>query len=362
MYLLHRLPLRGAGSLLSGTPRVWQRARSLLLSASVAICGALVSGLIGFAQPAEACSVCLAGDPNFNTQGTQAQEKGTVSVALEARGWTKKSGLLPHEEEEDDDHDDEEDEEHHDEREKNESQRLDLYVSWTPIDRLTLTVDVPYQFNKITEIEGDERMSFTHAGLGDVSFSASVVLWRDRPVLPGTWVEGRVLLKTPTGRSSKRVQGVKDPHLQVGTGSWDVGLGLGSVHRTEWGGVYGSLFYRKNQKGSLSYQYGDFALANVGSEVALGHALSMPALERVTLGGEMNFRWAAKDRSGGARWNDSGGSILYATPVVRIRLPWFEQGRAPVLRGSTQIPLTSSWLHGQQTEEVVWSVGLAYSF
>ena len=77
---------------------------------------------------------------------------------------------------------------------------------------------------------------------------------------------------------------------------------------------------------------------------------------------ELNFRWAAKDRSRGARWNDSGGAILYATPAIRVRLPWFEDDRAPVLRGSTQIPLTSSWLSGQQTEEVVWSVGLAYSF
>ena len=359
MSMLQWPALSRVGSVSTRHGRALRGGKSVPCSIDLTLCGViLLAALIGLSRSADACSVCLAGDPNFNNQGTRAQEKGTVTVAFEARGWTKKSGLLPHEEEED--HDDEEEE--HDEREKNESQRLDLYVSWTPVDRVTLSVDVPYQFNKITEIEGDERMSFTHAGLGDISFGASVVLWRDRPVLPGTWVEGRVLLKTPTGNSSKRVQGVKDPHLQVGTGSWDVGLGLASVHRLDWGGVYGSLFYRKNQKGSLSYQFGDFALANVASEVALGHAFKMPALERFTLGGELNFRWAAKDRSEGARWNDSGGAILYATPVVRIRLPWFEQDRAPVLRGSTQIPLTSSWLNGQQTEEVVWSVGLAYAF
>jgi hypothetical protein len=319
------------------------------------LCVAVV--LLGLPRAGQACSVCLAGDPQFSNQGTSAQGKGTVSIALEARGWTKKSGLLPHEDE-DDPHDDEHDEQ----REKNESQRLDLYVAWTPIDRLTLMIDVPYSFNEIIEIEADERQSSTHAGLGDIAFTASVVLWRDRPILPGTWIEGRVFLKTPTGESRKRVNGVRDPHLQVGTGSWDLGLGLAAVHRLEWGSVYGSLFYRKNTEGSLDYQYGDVTLANLGAEVALGHALSATSLERFTLGGELNFRWAAKDQSDGARWNDSGGAILYATPSLRVRLPWFERNRAPVLRGSAQIPVSSSWLNGQQTERVVWSLGVAYTF
>ncbi len=306
--------------------------------------------LAGLARPGQACSICLAGDPQFSNQGTSAQEKGSVSVALESRGLTKKSGLLPGEDDGGDG------------REKSQTERLDLYVSWTPIDRLTVTVDLPYSFNEVTEIDEDERVRSTHAGVGDLAFTASVVLWRNRPVLPDTWVEGRVFLKTPTGESTKRVNGEKDPHLQVGTGSWDVGLGLAGVHRLDWGAVYGSLFYRMNQKGSLHYQYGDVALANLGSELALGHALAVPALERFTLGGELNFRWAAKDRSEGARWNDSGGPILYATPSLRVRVPWFETERAPVLRGSVQLPLTSSWLNGQQTEGVVWSAGLAYSF
>lgn len=314
---------------------------------------ALALTLLLLPDPGQACSICLAGDPQFSNQGASAQEKGTLSIALEVRALEKKSGLLPHEG--DADHED-------GGREKNESQRLDLYVGWTPIDRLTLMVDVPYSFNKVVEIEEGERTSSTHSGLGDIALTASVVLWRNRPVLPDTWVEGRAFLKTPTGESSRRVNGVRDPHLQVGTGSWDLGVGLASVHRLEWGAAFGSVFYRRNTKGSLDYQYGDVALANAGVELALGHAFSAPPLERLTFAGEMNFRWAAKDRSDGARWNDSGGAILYATPSIRVRLPWFEQDRAPVLRGSAQVPLTSSWLSGQQTERVVWSVGLAYTF
>ena len=37
-------------------------------------------------------------------------------------------------------------------KERNRSERLDLFLSWTPLDRITLTVDLPWAFNRITEI------------------------------------------------------------------------------------------------------------------------------------------------------------------------------------------------------------------
>ena len=254
---------------------------------------------------AQACSICLAGDPIFTTQGASAQAKGTVSVAIEVRSWRKTSGLLPHDD--DDDHGGGGGgAEPHLAREVNESQRLDLYLAWTPIDRITITADLPWAFNKIIEKEHDERTASTHAGFGDLSLSASAVVWRDRSVLPTTWLEARAFLKAPSGESSKRVNGVKDPHLQVGTGSWDFGFGGAAAHRVEWGSFYGSAFYRVNTKGSLEYEYGDVALANAAVEVPLGHALGQPWLSRVTLGGEFNFRWAAHDRA-----EESLGPLLW---------------------------------------------------
>ena len=43
---------------------------------------------------------------------------------------------------------------------------------------------------------------------------------------------------------------------------------------------------------------------------------------------------------GGERYQDSGGSILYATPSVRVRLPWSFGERTPSLRAAVQLPLT----------------------
>ena len=324
-------------------------------------------------DPSSACSVCLAGDPQFSTHGATSQEAGSFSFYLEALGFRKTSGLLPHggegadPEAGDHEHGDHEGDGdahagEHGGVERSRGQRLDLYASWTPIDRLTLTLDVPFAWNRIVESEGASRSTSTLSGFGDVALASSVVLWRDRDVMPSTWLEGRLWLKTPTGRDESEVDGTPDPHLQPGTGSWDFGGGLAAVHRRSWGSLYASAFYRENTPGALDYTHGDVFLANLAVEVPVGHAASQPALDWLTVGLELNFRYAGYDDAGGQRYQDSGGSILYATPSVRVRLPWSFGERTPSLRAAVQLPLTQDWLHGFQREKEVWSVGILVPF
>ena len=250
----------------------------------------------------------------------------------------------------------------HEGSEESSSQRLDLYLSWTPIDRATFTLDLPWAFNAITEEEPDGRAYSTLAGFGDVSLLASVVAWRNRDALPSTWLELRAFGKAPTGQDDAKVDGRRDPHLQPGTGSWDFGFGAAAVHRFEWGAVYGSLFQRWNQLGSLDYQYGDALLANLALEVPLGHALGRPALDVLIPGFELNFRYAGFDRQDGENWADSGGSILYATPSLRVRLPGLGENHRAWLRAAVQIPTTNAWLHGEQHEDPIWSIGVGIGF
>lgn len=335
-----------------------------------------VLGLIALftAPQATACSVCLAGDPLFTAQGTSAQEVGSFSAYFEVRGWTKRSAALEHGREEPPDHHGDDlqphpdfeplhAEDHHGSAEERaDSTRADLYLSWTPLDRLTLTLDIPYAFNHLMEIEGDERDKFALTGIGDIGLQASGVLWRNRAVLPSTWIEGRALIELPTGESERQEDGVRDPHLQAGSGSWDFGFGLAGVHRRDWATFFASVFYRVNTEGSLDYEYGDITLANLGVEIPLGHVLRRPEFDFLTPGLELNFRHAELDEQRGESYEHSGGSIPYLTPTLRIRLPGFEGALAPSLRGSVQIPLTSSWLNGEQEENEVWSVGLHVPF
>ena len=309
-------------------------------------------------DPASACSVCLAGDPVYDANGASVGEQGQWNLFLQGSGWKKSSGALPPEgpagggEEE------------HSASEKNDSRRLDLYLGWTPLDRVTLTLNVPFAFNHITEIEGEDKQGFSLSGIGDVSLLGSVVLWRNRDVLPSTWLEGRAFLKTPTGNSNQRVHGVQDPHLQPGTGSWDFGFGMAAAHQLPLASLYASAFYRVNTQGSLDYEYGDAALANAAVLVPLEPVTGVPWLAPFSSGAELNYRWAQRDEFQGATYKDSGGSILYATPSLRLALPALAIGERlpPSLRFSVQIPLTNRWLHGQQEERLLWRIGLVVPF
>jgi hypothetical protein len=322
---------------------------------------ALVLLALSAPDPAAACSVCLAGDPVFSSQGASAQAEGDVSVYLQLQGWRKTSGSLPHEEAAGEPHEEQAEHEHGG-SESNRSQRLDLFASWTPFDRATFTLDLPFAFNRIVEREGDERTRSTLSGFGDASLAGSFVVWRDRAVLPATWVEARAFVKAPTGRDDVKVDGVRDPHLQAGTGSWDFGAGLALGRRLERASLYASVFYRENTEGALDYEYGDAILANAALEVPLGHAFGSTRLARFTSGVELNFRYAEYDRVDGERFEDSGGAILYATPSLRVALPELRESAPPSLRFAVQLPLAQTWLHNEQREEEVWSVGLLVPF
>jgi hypothetical protein len=306
--------------------------------------------------PAHACSVCLPGDPHYSSLGASAGEEGSFALYLETRGYAKKSGALPHGGEH------EEEEMEHAGTEDSRGQRSDLFASWTPIDRFTFTLDVPVVWTRLNSEHHDERTRRTLSGLGDVSLWTSAVLWRDRPVLPSRWLEGRVFVEAPTGRDETKVDGERDPHLQPGSGSWDWGVGLAGVQRTQWGSIYGSVLRRWNEPGALDYEYGDVWLATLALEASLGHLAGRPALDFLTPGLGLDFRYAGYDEQDGERYRDSGGAILYATPSLRIRLPFGAGEQRASLRLAAQLPLGQSWLHNEQYEKVVWSVGILLPF
>jgi hypothetical protein len=334
-----------------------------------ALCGAGIALGLVLARPgaAPACSVCLAGDPIFSSHGASAQAPGDWGVFVETRGWQQSSGQRPepaparepggsgghagHEHEEGPSS----------VEERHRSRRLDLYLAWSPLDRLTLSLALPFVANTVRERDVGGWTHASLAGLGDASLAASLVVWRNREVLASSWLELRGFVEAPTGRSEERVDGALDPHLQPGTGSWDGGLGLAAWRRFEAGTLYGSALYRMNREGGLAYEYGDVLLANAALELPLGHA-SGEGWGRLTPGLELNFRWAGRDEREGEREPDTGGGMLYATPFVRLRLPAFGAAQRAWLRAAVQIPTTDAWLHGRQDEGPVWSIGVGYGF
>jgi hypothetical protein len=74
--------------------------------------------------------------------------------------------------------------------------------------------------------------------------------------------------------------------------------------RLDWASFYLSAFYRESLEGSLDYQYGDVVLTNIAAEVPLSHFCASPLVGAFTPGLELNYRYAEKDRTQGAKWGD----------------------------------------------------------
>jgi len=319
-----------------------------------------------------ACSVCQPGDPIFSGEGASAQTAGAFTVYLEMSQSWKKSGALPHHDDDEGDHDGEDEGDHHDEEgddtEENYTRETVLFASWTPIDRLTLTARIPYRWITIEEQPfAEPSETFRNDGLGDVSLFATAQLWRNRDILPSNWIEGRLMLKTPTGTDSKTIDGERDPHLQLGTGSWDWGLGLASGHRFERASINANVFYRFNSEGGLDYEYGDVFLANLAVTSDALHAAELLGGELLGSSGvrggvELNFRYAKKDEFEGEDYRDSGGSIFYGSPFMEFRLGDLDNEKLPWIRLSARLPLGNSGLNGRQREGYVYSLGLRFGF
>ncbi len=309
-----------------------------------------------FAREVRACSICQCGDPLYSSEGASAQRTGAFSFYLETRHTWKSSGTLPHP------HDEAEEEPSPGDRERSYDRELAFWASWTPVSRLTLSASVPYRWITLDEEPAEEASSRErNRGFGDAGLYATFVLWRDLERSPTAWLEARALLKAPTGASEKSFGGERDPHLQVGTGSWDWGLGLAAARRFDSGSVYASAFYRVNRQGSLDYRYGSVVLANL---IYATPASAIEALRGslVRPGVELNFRYAGKDVAHGSRYDSSGGSIFYLTPFVELPLTHDAEERAPWLRLAARLPLGDGALHGRQHEGFVLLAGLGVPF
>ena len=60
--------------------------------------------------------------------------------------------------------------------EEAEGTRLDVFLAWTPLDRLTLALDVPFAHNRIEEVEGGDSQTHSLYGLGDVAEDLQILL------------------------------------------------------------------------------------------------------------------------------------------------------------------------------------------
>src|SRR5437763_1604900 len=172
------------------------------------------------AQPVLACSVCGC-DPAALTMGLDRPSTGSIRVALEDRYLVKESGAAG---------------EFEGEREN----RMTLRAQFAPAKSFVAAIEAPFYLWREHRGPGGNVDDTAH-GLGDIQLTGRYELIRT-----GGYVPRHVLsivggIKLPTGANDRL--GGDDPHLQLGSGSWDPSAGLWYTYGDHpWTWYAGSTF------------------------------------------------------------------------------------------------------------------------
>jgi hypothetical protein len=208
--------------------------------------------------------------------------------------------------------------------------QLDVTYGLTP--SLTLAVAIPFMNERHHEHYDDYDTSPTFvntdgtSGMGDVSASLRyAALTTARHLLAvGAGI------KLPTGEYKLRDKegAVGEPTLMPGSGSVDYLLSVMYQYIVVPGSAtaFASLAPRINTENDLNYRIGHSLVANAG--------MAWNATDRVTLSGQVNARHAWADAFLGHAVPDTGSTMVFVTPGVRLAT-----GKASSLYTFVQLPV-----------------------
>jgi len=210
--------------------------------------------------------------------------------------------------------------------------------------KFTLFGAIPYLDKELKVNTTGGRVSRGDTGPGDATFTGRYTIYqRDR--------RGRTLriapfffVKAPTGDDNgKDGLGRLPATLQLGTGSWDYGIGTVLTWQTLAWQFDGSASYRFNTPAN-GFSLGDEARLDLSYQYRLlprGLGAGVPAFVYMVL--ESNLSYRERNRAGGAAVMDSGGMTWFLSPGLQyVR-------RRMVLEAAVQVPLVQD-LNGTALE------------
>ncbi len=295
------------------------------------------------ARSAKACSVCRGGDDRFFLNGAQRLGNGSFILMGEYFSTSKTSALAGHEEQTDRglgtalssiQQQEVMFESHH-------QQVFRILFLYGLTERITVLGSLPYAQNRIEE----EGATETSKGFADPEVIAIADLFETEE---GDFELNATLgTRIPVGNGNQTDGSGQrlEQHLQAGTGAWGITAGVQAAHTMLAVPVFYGVSYQSNGSNSYDFSYGDVLRANVGTQVPVATGIRVLA--------DLNLRYAAEDNQGSEVDPNSGGTVLYVSPGLRIALP---AGLA--LRGQAQIPVVED-LFGVQDENVSFQIGLS---
>ena len=208
---------------------------------------------------------------------------------------------------------------------------------YSPVPHLTLLAVVPYRIGETTGeltlnpdgtvAELDTAGSGSAAGIGDLTLLARYTfLTADRPA-GATRVAAQVGVKFATGRTDARTDAggeYLDSHLQPGTGSTDLLLGLSLSHaltRLSFAVNLLGTLPGEGEFGDTRHQFGNALNYDVSAKYRIYPGARQPRAPQFFAVLGMNGETRAKERVDGVTEENSGGTVLYVAPGVQLTLP-----------------------------------------
>lgn len=177
---------------------------------------------------------------------------------------------------------------------------------------------IPTLSKRMTLTQNGTKQEITNSGLGDVMLMAKYVLFqRDRlNVTTRSALFGGVKIPTGSTDAVDETGNLLPLGLQLGSGSWDIPLGVAFTHSAGGVGIVADLFYRFTKENEVSH--GD----SLNSGLAIGYRLYpseyMTFKEKVLNAYlELNGSWNAKSVVRSEVDENSGGVALFLSPGLQ---------------------------------------------
>jgi hypothetical protein len=163
-------------------------------------------------------------------------------------------------------------------------------------------------------------------------------------------------IKIPTGSTNQLANSgsLLEPDHQPGTGSWDPLLGVAVARQFEQLTLGASLLYRFTSTGRHDFQPGQGLLFAVKAECQL---LGLGKFPRLYGSLELSEQFAAKDKKGPSKNQDSGGSIVGLGFGLRVRAD-----EHMTIGATFTVPIYQGLNGEQHKERYEFLFGTAYDF
>lgn len=218
----------------------------------------------------------------------------------------------------------------------------DLTLAWSPIDRLTLSLQVPLVYRSVSVAGERARDAIS---LGDTELRVRWFVYRDRPLAPRHLLALVGGISMPTGRASSDDAGLPRDALP-GTGVWSPLLGVSYAYFA----LPFSVFVSAVGYARLGTMDGEAP----GESLRLTTAGQYQASDAVGLRWTFDVRVDARVRTiEGQREHGTGGTILFTGPDVIVSLV-----TDVVIVAGLRVPLVQA-LAGSHVETVLAQLTVA---